>query len=116
VLLEKDVASWNGKAISVEEKLKVALDDKKKVEDTKKELDEVKKNLKDEAGVKNQKIVELEAYLNNEKMESCLSFYNGFNRVRSQDEFLCQGADLNRINMDKVVEGGDLVDEVEPAT
>lgn len=112
--LLKEVSGWKGKATDAEEKLKAALADKKTAEDAKNELEEEVKTLKDGVGVKDQKIAELEEDLHNEKMESALSFYNGFNRARSQAEFLCKGADFSRMSMDKVVEGDDLVVEVEP--
>jgi len=89
------VARWKSRANSAEENLKAALEDKKKDEGDKKESDEVAKTLKAEAEDKHQRITKLDGDLNNEKMESALSFYNGFNRAKSQADLLCRDVDFS---------------------
>jgi len=48
-------------------------------------------------------------------MDFSLSFHYGFERAKSQADLLRSGVNLSRMDMNKVVDGGDLVDEVEPA-
>jgi len=87
------------------------LEEKKIAEDAKKEVDKALESRKTDAEQSSQRILELEADLREAKMESALSFYNGFEWKKSQMEFLHPDVDLSQLNSFKTVQGGDLVDE-----
>lgn len=112
--LKRDVDSWKEKATSFEGKLTLALEDKKKVDDAKVEADKELVSLKEALEKKDQKMSKLKEDLSDEKLESILSFHNGFERARSQVKVLYPDADHDRLNEFKVVENGDLVDEPQP--